>query len=245
MANGIISLLTDTLNCGLRIRQECRECFLRQQLQRKPLISHPGMHHGTCVTHVPWCISGSLTCGESVPDIRNACATRNFTYLERGPLDIFCVLPDTFAIVSYKGCLSSNRGFIYAIQTQCRISLFATVISWNGAVFSYFGPGCARFSCKKAHQSRRYCWYGSCVLCMVTRVYCVILLIQLRSVEHCIYEHIRGGAKWPTFLDDILICNILICKTRRYRVCVAEWFTQDPYHTSVDKSNWYRLRYSI
>ena len=36
--------------------------------------------------HVPWCMSGSLTCGggENVP---GACATRNFTYLSRGPLN--------------------------------------------------------------------------------------------------------------------------------------------------------------
>ena len=46
-----------------------------------------GMHHGTCVTHVPWCMSGSLTNGggENVPGIPGACATRNFTYLARGP----------------------------------------------------------------------------------------------------------------------------------------------------------------
>ena len=25
-----------------------------------PRVSDPGMHHGTCVTHVPWCIPGSL-----------------------------------------------------------------------------------------------------------------------------------------------------------------------------------------
>ena len=24
-------------------------------------VGDPGMHHGTCVTHVPWCMSGSLT----------------------------------------------------------------------------------------------------------------------------------------------------------------------------------------
>ena len=44
------------------------------------------MHHGTCVTHVPWFMSGSLTCGagENVPGIPGACATRKFTYL--GPL---------------------------------------------------------------------------------------------------------------------------------------------------------------
>ena len=28
-----------------------------------PPVSDPGMHHGTCVTHVPWCMPGSLTSG--------------------------------------------------------------------------------------------------------------------------------------------------------------------------------------
>ena len=48
----------------------------RRRFQRKLLVSDPGMHHGTCVTHVPWCMSGSLTCGdgENVPGIPGACA---------------------------------------------------------------------------------------------------------------------------------------------------------------------------
>ena len=56
-------------------------------------VSDPGMQHGTCVTHVPWCMSGSLTRGggENVPGIPGACATRNFTYLARGPLPHICV----------------------------------------------------------------------------------------------------------------------------------------------------------
>ena len=50
--------------------------FPRRRLQRKPLVSDPGMHHGTCVTHVPWCMSGSFNCGdgENVPGIPSACA---------------------------------------------------------------------------------------------------------------------------------------------------------------------------
>ena len=50
--------------------------FPRRRFQRKPQVSDPGMHHGTCVTHVPWCMSGSLTCGdgENVPGIPGACA---------------------------------------------------------------------------------------------------------------------------------------------------------------------------
>ena len=39
------------------------DCFSRHQLQRKPLVSNPGMHDGTCVMHVPWCMSGLLTPG--------------------------------------------------------------------------------------------------------------------------------------------------------------------------------------
>ena len=57
------------------------------RLQRKPLVNDPGMHHGICVTHVPWWKSGSLNhgAGENVPGIPGACATRNVTYLARGP----------------------------------------------------------------------------------------------------------------------------------------------------------------
>ena len=28
-----------------------------------PRVNYPDMHHGTCATHVPWCMSGSLTSG--------------------------------------------------------------------------------------------------------------------------------------------------------------------------------------
>ena len=81
-----MGLLTDSQNCGLRMGRECRERFPRHRIQWKPLISDPGMHQGTCVTYVPWCMSGSQTSGggKNVPGIPGACATRNFAYLERG-----------------------------------------------------------------------------------------------------------------------------------------------------------------
>ena len=79
-----MGLLPDTQNCGSRMVRECRECFPRHQLQRKPLVSDPGMHYGMCVTHMPWCMSGLLNRGgwQNVP---GACATRNVEYLVRGP----------------------------------------------------------------------------------------------------------------------------------------------------------------
>ena len=61
----------------------------------QPWVSDPDMHYGTCVTHVPWCMPGSLTNGlfwsrwrENVPGIPRACTIRNFTYLIRGPWHI-------------------------------------------------------------------------------------------------------------------------------------------------------------
>ena len=49
------------------------------------------MHHGTCVTYVPWCmpvwlisVSFDVGGGENVPGIPGTCATRNLTYLVRG-----------------------------------------------------------------------------------------------------------------------------------------------------------------
>ena len=82
-----MGLLPDTQNCGLRMGRECRERFPRHRLQRIPLDNDPGMHHGMCVAHVPWCMSGSLTRGggENVPGIPGA--TRNCAYLVRGLCD--------------------------------------------------------------------------------------------------------------------------------------------------------------
>ena len=61
--------------------------FPRHRLQWKTPVSYPGMHHGTCVTHVPWCMSGLLVPGggENVPGIPRRMRTRNFSYLARGP----------------------------------------------------------------------------------------------------------------------------------------------------------------
>ena len=70
------------------MHRECRERFYPP-----PRVSDPDTHHGTCVTHVPWCMLGSLTGGflwsrrrgENVPGIPGACAICNFTYLVGGP----------------------------------------------------------------------------------------------------------------------------------------------------------------
>ena len=42
-----------------------------------PLVSDLGMHHDTCVTHVPWCMSGSLTRGWQGKRSRHSRRMRN------------------------------------------------------------------------------------------------------------------------------------------------------------------------
>ena len=65
------------------MRWEYRERFPRHRLQRKPVVSDPGMHHGTCITHVPGYMPELLTRGggENIPGIPGTCTARNFTYL--------------------------------------------------------------------------------------------------------------------------------------------------------------------
>ena len=58
---------------------------------RPPQVSDPDMHHGTCVTHVPWCMTELLTSGFLWNWWRGKRSrhsrrirTRNSTYLVRG-----------------------------------------------------------------------------------------------------------------------------------------------------------------
>ena len=77
--------------------------FPAADFQGNRLVSFPDMHHGTCVTHVPWLISESLTYvgGENVPGIPGACANHNFAYLAWGPW---------FQVMTY--CLTAPRYYL-------------------------------------------------------------------------------------------------------------------------------------
>ena len=88
-----------------------------------PRISDPDMHHGTCVTHVPWCMPGSLTSGFLWSRRRGEMfpATCNFTYLVRGPwhgtlqLDISCGVAMTS--VGYRSDIYLTKDITYIALT--------------------------------------------------------------------------------------------------------------------------------
>ena len=78
----MMGLLPEKYNCGLPMRRKSPECFLRHRLERKPLVSDPGMHHCTCETHIG---NANPRWWENLPGIPGAYATRNFAFLARGP----------------------------------------------------------------------------------------------------------------------------------------------------------------
>ena len=110
--------------------------FHRRRLQRKLLVSDPDMHHGTCVTHVPWCMSGSLTCGgrENDPGIPGACAPAILRILQEAHAKRLSMLR----------CISSTS---YTIPTSvCCIMFYYSdiiVISSDGfmCLIDSYSPG--------------------------------------------------------------------------------------------------------
>ena len=105
----------------------------RGRLQRKPVVSDTGMHHGTCVTHVPWCMSGSLTRGggENVPGIPGACAPAILRIWQEAHVS------GTHAWVNSSccGCNSSLN----------EVSPKGQLVPWVGLDTSYGSPQVRRF----------------------------------------------------------------------------------------------------
>ena len=96
-----------------------------------PRVSDLDMQHDTCVTHVPWCMPGSLPSGfvggENVPGIPGACATRNSTCLVRGPWPAASVITSFRYFYQFHSCH-------YFWMTTCEQILFMTM--WKETSFA-------------------------------------------------------------------------------------------------------------
>ena len=86
---------TPRASCQIRKTAVCAYAGNFGNVFPVPWVNDPGIHHGTCVTHVSWCKSGFLTSdfpcsrwwGKRYTDIPGPCAaTRKFEYFGRGPL---------------------------------------------------------------------------------------------------------------------------------------------------------------
>ena len=85
----------------------CACAGIARNVSPLPQVSNSDRHHGTGVTHVSWCISGSLTCGflwcrlrGNVPGIPGT--TRNFTYQLRGQLDGLCCIKSNVCLTLHQ-----------------------------------------------------------------------------------------------------------------------------------------------
>ena len=112
--------------------RECRERFPRHRLHTKPLVNDPGMHHGTCVTHVSWCMSRSLTRGggENVPGIPGACATHDFAYLVIGPWALLTnqqYIRSTWEIKHHGSFLNNTWYYIWS-KGQLNVNVFIWIL---------------------------------------------------------------------------------------------------------------------
>ena len=59
----IVSALWAWASCQIRKIAGAHAPGMPGTFSPSPQVSDPDMHHGTCVTHVPWCMPGSLTSG--------------------------------------------------------------------------------------------------------------------------------------------------------------------------------------
>ena len=114
-------------------------------LQREPIVSNPGMHHGTCVTHFPWYMSGSLTRGgggENVPGIPGASAIRNFTCLVRCPWNLNRRKAILLLHIHYFQSREFKSSLILIPITQTRIQWCKTYTD---------GEDCTAFACVRSY----------------------------------------------------------------------------------------------
>ena len=142
------------------------------------------MHHGTCVTHRPWSMSGSLTRvgGENVPGIPRACAPRNFTYLVRSPWNLVRVLHNYLRHPHntkgqlwkcvYLSCVNSNvkSSKINHTTKICQISSDRMFVSGQTSIAITWLPHTAGVSC----DLWSFFWQTTTYQCHNVKINCLI-----------------------------------------------------------------------
>ena len=182
------------------------------------------MHHGACVTRVPWCMSGWLTRGGG-ENLLGACATRNFTYLARSPWS----LRETFfpthdlekGTVFWYGCL-----WIYSLYSSYKNSSMSSTrhCTWPSSIWKRHSivnqdvsAGGLFASCQRMHENARSWVRVGCKLskkfsmkvglhqgfCPSLLLFIAVLEVLSQKVQHRVYL----GKTWSSSLNRWRICN--------------------------------------
>ena len=100
----------------------------KHRLQRKPLVNDTGMHHDTCVTHVPWCMLRSLTRGGGEKRFRHSQRMRNPQFYVSGKRPISLAISADFLIIKNRNWIQMNLWYeiskIGRVRTKCDCWLF-------------------------------------------------------------------------------------------------------------------------
>ena len=236
-----MGLLPDTWNCGLRMLRECRECFPCHRLQWKPLVSDLGMHHGTYVTHVPWFMSGSLTCGggENVPGIPGACATCNFAYLVRTPFpEQPMIAPFTAHYIRHQASMNIsffNLSLVYfSIQTLESNQIIISGYTWSHEQILYMIHHGAKVTIawgKEQMQYERNSFLSNCIIFSIGRrktiIVCIISniiasIITTFSVNYVMFTCLRFFVAMSSISSQsvfLVLGGCLAWLCRVYLVC--------------------------
>ena len=122
---------------GCACAENAGNVFPGHRLQRKPLVSDPDMHHGTCVTHVPWCMSVSLNRGRGEKRSRHSRRMRNPQFYVSGkrPMDnpVPHCIPITRSFAPFKWWLDSTRlaNKMFEVIHRRNLNLFPWIKVWG------------------------------------------------------------------------------------------------------------------
>ena len=99
---------------GCTCAGNARNVFPTHRLERKPLVSDPDMHHGTCVMHVPWCTCRDA-CRDRLPSVAGktfpafpAHAHQQFYVSGKRPIGVEDVFPISLTRIIVLGPISSR-----------------------------------------------------------------------------------------------------------------------------------------
>ena len=94
--------------------------FPCRRLQRKLLVNDPGMQHRTCVTHVPWCMSGCLP----------AVAGKTFPALPAHAHPQFYVSDKRHIVGNLLGCNRDAQCNFSVQRTQYQVETYYQIAPW-------------------------------------------------------------------------------------------------------------------
>ena len=140
------------------MHRECRERFSRHRLRRKPLVGDLGMLHGTCVTHVPWCMSGLLSHGKRSWHSRRMRNPQFYVYGKRPMFWRYHIYLDVDACASSTSCDTCDgaQGFL---NCSCAFHSMDDICDEGKQYILKFSFTMLIFT------SFQYAWYAGCRRC--------------------------------------------------------------------------------